>query len=102
MRIIELDATNWKTVIDFYDALLASIGAPKWHGKSPDALIDSMIWGGINAVEPPYTVRISRAAKLPKDFHDRIELIKKVLAEGRMEYQNRRGGDVEVAIEIVS
>ena len=42
MRIIELDAAKWKTIIDFYDALLASLGAPEWHGKSPDALIDSM------------------------------------------------------------
>ena len=31
MRIIELDAAKWKTVLDFYHALLASIGAPKWH-----------------------------------------------------------------------
>jgi hypothetical protein len=100
MRIIELDATQWKTIIDFYDALLAAVGAPKWHGKSPDALIDSMIWGGINAVEPPYIVKISGAATLPKDVHDRIELIKNVLAEGRMDYRSRRGGDVEVAIEI--
>ena len=26
MKIIELDATGWKTVTDFYDALLAAIG----------------------------------------------------------------------------
>lgn len=100
MRTIELDATKWKTIIDFYDALLAAVGAPKWHGKSPDALIDSMIWGGINAVEPPYTVKISGAETLPKDVRDRIELIRQVLAEGRMDYRSRRGGDVEVAIEI--
>jgi len=100
MRIIELDATKWKTVIDFYNALLAAIGAPKWHGISPDALIDSMIWGGINAVEPPYTIRISGAATLPKDVHEAVELAKRVLAEGRMDYRSRRGGDVEVAIEI--
>lgn len=53
MRVIELNAMKWKTVIDFYDALLAAIGAPAWHSKSPDALIDSMVWGGMNAAEPP-------------------------------------------------
>jgi hypothetical protein len=26
---------------------------------SPDAFVDSMIWGGMNSVEPPYTVQIS-------------------------------------------
>jgi RNAse (barnase) inhibitor barstar len=102
MRIIELDATKWKTVNDFYDALLAAIGAPKGHGRSPDALIDSMVWGGMNAVEPPYTVRISGAATLPKDVCDRVETAKRVLAEGRMDYRKLRGGDVEVAIEITS
>lgn len=102
MRTIELDATKWKNIIDFYDALLAAIGAPEWHGKSPDALIDSMIWGGINAVEPPYRIRISGAAALPKEVRDRIELIRQVLVEGRMDYHNRRGADVEVGIDIGS
>ena len=99
MRIIQLDATNWKTVADFYDALLAAIGAPEWHGDSPDALIDSMIWGGINAVEPPYTIHISGAEKLPKDVSEHVELVKKALAKARLEYQRRKGGDVEVSIE---
>jgi hypothetical protein len=100
MRIIELDATKWKTVVDFYKAFLVSIGAPDWHGISPDALVDSMIWCGINAVEPPYTIRISGAAKLPKEVRDEVELAKQVIADGRVDYQARRGGDVEVAIEI--
>ncbi len=102
MRIIELDATNWKTYDDFYKALLPSIGAPKWHGQNLNALVDSMIWGGINALEPPYTIRISGAATLPKNIRDHVETAKRALAEGRMDYQKLRGGDVGVAIEIVS
>ena len=100
MPIIDLDATNWRTVVDFYDAILAAVKAPKGHGKSPDALIDSMIWGGMNAVEPPYTIRISGAGALPKDVLDHVKLAKQVLAEGRVDYQRSRGGDVDVAIEI--
>lgn len=100
MRIIDLDATKWKTVGDFYGALLAAIGAPEGHGQSPDALIDSMIWGGMNAVDAPYTVRISGTANLPKDVLNYIEVAQQVLAEGRLDYQSRRGGDVEVAIQI--
>lgn len=100
MRIIDLDATKWKTVIDFYKALLASIGAPPWHGVSPDALVDSMIWGGINAVEPPYTIKIAGVGTLPEEIRDEVELAKRVLADGREDYRSRRGGDVEVAIEI--
>lgn len=99
VRIIDLNATKWKTVIDFYDAVLAAVGAPKGHGKSPDALIDSMVWGGMNAVEPPYTIRISGAASLPKEVRDHVEVAKAAVAKGRMDYRRRRGGDVDVAIE---
>jgi hypothetical protein len=98
MRTIGLDATKWKTVIDFYHALLASIGAPARHGQSPDALVDSMIWGGINAVEPPYTVRISGLSAAPKEVHDHVELVRGMLAEGRIYRKRHNGDDVEVSI----
>jgi hypothetical protein len=99
MQVIDLDATKWKTVLDFCRALLAAIGAPEPHGKSPDAFIDSMIWGGINAVEPPYTIRISGTAMLPNDVREYIEAVKQALARGRLDYQSRQGSDVEVSIQ---
>jgi len=98
MRIIELDASKWKTSLDFYHALLAAIGAPKWHGISPDALIDSMIWGGINTVDPPYIVRISGLSTAPKEVRDHVELVKDVLLEGRIYRKRHNGDDVEVSI----
>jgi hypothetical protein len=45
--------------LDFCDELLAALGAPEWHGRSVDALIDSVIVGSINAVMPPYRVEVS-------------------------------------------
>jgi hypothetical protein len=62
MRIIELDATKWETVLDFYYALLAAVEAPKGHGKSPDALIDSMIWGGMNMDLPHHESHIKNVS----------------------------------------
>jgi hypothetical protein len=56
--------------------------------------------GGINAVDPPYTIRISGTATLPKDVREEVALAKRVLAEGRVDYQKLRDGDVKVAIEI--
>lgn len=100
MQTIDLDASKWKTYGDFYDALLPAIGAPKWHGQNLNALVDSMIWGGINAVEPPYTIKISGAAVLPKAIKDHIETAKRALADARIDYRKLRGGDVGVAIEI--
>jgi hypothetical protein len=101
MRIIELDAGNWTTVIDFCEALLAALGAPEWHGESIDALIDSMIWGGINDVEPPYTVRICSVRNLPKDVLEYIEQLKSSLARARAEFNQQRGHDVDVQLDIV-
>jgi hypothetical protein len=98
MRTIELDATKWKTVVDFYKALLAAIGAPAWHGISPDALVDSMIWGGINAVDPPYIVRISGLSAVPLQVRDEIQLASDILVDGRCYRKRYRGDDVDVSI----
>ena len=37
MRIVELHAEGWATAMDFVNALKEAIGAPDWHGQSPDA-----------------------------------------------------------------
>jgi hypothetical protein len=100
VRTIELDATKWKTALDFYDALLTGIGAPEWHGKSPDALIDSMIWGGINAVEPPYTVRISGLSAAPQELCAYVQLVSDVLVDGRTYRKRHKGDDIDVSIVV--
>jgi hypothetical protein len=56
--------------------------------------------GGIKALEPPYTVRISGAAPPPEVVRDCVKTAKWALGEGRKDYQQQEGGDVEVVIEI--
>jgi len=102
MDTIELKATSWKSINDFYDAILRAIGAPEWHGRSPDALVDSMIWGGINALEPPYTIRIVGTAATPENVRDCIDTTRWAIEEGRKDYQKQLGGDIGVTIEIIS
>jgi hypothetical protein len=101
MHVIDLDATGWKTILDFYDALLPELGAPAGHGRSVDALIDSMIWGGINALEPPVTVRVWQLASAPQAVRDAVELTRRALAEARAEFHARKGDDVDVRLKIV-
>jgi hypothetical protein len=101
MRKIELDSLNWMTAHDFYNALLSALGSPANHGHNINALVDSMIWGGMNAVDPPYVVRISGATQLSKDVREHIKLAQNALIEGRAEFRVLRGRDVEVQIEIV-
>ena len=102
MRTVNLDAKNWRTGLDFYRALLAELGAPEGHACNLNAIIDSIIWGGANMVEPPYIVRILGTEKIPKDASDEIELVRHCLDQARIEFRVRRGRDVEVGIEIVS
>lgn len=100
MKIIDLDAASWKNVLDFYDAVLAAVGAPKGHGRNPNALVDSMVWGGMNTVEPPYTIKISRTESLPKDVREHIDLVEGDIAKARMEHRKQQGNDVDVSIKI--
>lgn len=59
VKHIEIDASCWRGPLDFYDAILAALDAPGWHGHSVDALIDSIIVGNINGVDPPYRIEVS-------------------------------------------
>jgi RNAse (barnase) inhibitor barstar len=102
LRIIELDAARWRSASDFYDDLLAALGAPDWHGRNFNALIDSMIWGGINAVEPPYLIRVVNAAVWPRDVQSLIEGLREALPEQRAEFRRQKGWEPEVELEIRS
>ncbi|MBO9575444.1 MAG: barstar family protein [Sphingobium sp.] len=72
MRTIELDASNWRSFPDFYEALLAGLGAPDWHGRNLDALIDSMVYGGINTIERPFRIQVIGVATAGKDAVDEL------------------------------
>ena len=101
MRTIDLDASGWKTILDFYEALLPQLGAPPGHGHGLDALIDSVIWGGVNALEPPFAIRVRHLAGSPKTVRDAVELTKHALSEARSEFRARNGGDVDVELQIL-
>ena len=90
MKVIELDGSRWASRDDLFDDLLAALGAPDWHGRNGDALIDSIGTGDINAVEPPYLLRISggkhmapQVLEFLRDIRVHIdEHIQEMLADG--------------------
>ncbi len=102
MREIKLNAARWTKAMDFYHALLPALGAPAGHGRSVDALIDSMVWGGMNAVDPPYTVQVYNTQDLPDDVREELLLVSEYLALGREEFRAQEEQDVEVSLKIVS
>jgi RNAse (barnase) inhibitor barstar len=100
VKLIDLDANDWKTTEDFYDALISALGAPDWHGRSAVALVDTMLHDDVNKVVSPYRVEVRNSANLPSSvkFHiiDVINLFRDVRAR-RLE----RGADVEVSIVLI-
>jgi|SRR5581483_4433194 len=99
MRTIEIDAAAWETQQDFIDALKAAIGAPDWHGSNFIAFGDSMIGGGINALKPPYVIKVVKAGHLPREVIDIISIFSMELDRARSRRRFRTGEDVSVALE---
>ena len=99
MRIIELDVSGCTTPLDFLDALSRAIGSPHLL-SSPDAFVDSMIWGGMGSVKPPYTVRVVGTSKVNSEVKKEIEILAQVIKDARLWRYNHRHDDVEVTVEI--
>lgn len=77
MRELVLDGRGWQKRDDVYDAFFAAVGAPSWHGRNFNALIDSIGAGGINDIEVPYRIVIQNfdliageARQMAADFAD--------------------------------
>jgi RNAse (barnase) inhibitor barstar len=85
MKLISLDASAWRTPDDFYSALFPALGAPAWHGRSLDALDDSL-YGGINDLEPPFRVLVSGTADLPPEIQRFLARVTETFVEAKKEY----------------
>jgi RNAse (barnase) inhibitor barstar len=86
MKELVLDDSSWNKPADLYNVFFRAVGAPSWHGRNFNALIDSIETGQINAIEVPYCIVIrnydrigSGAVKITADF---VSLIKELMARG--------------------
>jgi len=98
MRRLELDATRWRSVADFYDDLLRALGACAGHRRSPDALIESMIWGGLTEVAPPYVVSVTGLEAACPAVRAYVSDISHIIADARAWRRANTGVDVEVGL----
>src|SRR3977135_1128020 len=102
MKIVELDAKNWTTILDFYDAILHALGAPEDHGRNLNALLDSMIWTDkINELKTPYCIRILLSETIPKDIREEIQTAEQLIDYARIEHRKWCGDDIEVRFETI-
>jgi hypothetical protein len=100
MHDIELDASSWKTAQDFRPALKAAMGAPEWHGDIVGAFLDSIFGGGMNALKPPYVIKIVNTGELAPEVIQMVHDFSSAIAETRARRLARIGEDVEVRLEI--
>jgi hypothetical protein len=101
MRVIELNAEGWRDVLDYYAALKSALGSPRWHGSSPDAWIDSIIYGQINEIEAPYVIRITGTSKCPASLMEKILLLRNCIGDARAERLQNYGVDMDVTFDIL-
>jgi RNAse (barnase) inhibitor barstar len=80
MKEIRLEASKWKTRDDFYDALLPALGAPAWHGRSLDALNDSIGSDEINELRLPFRLLLVGADAIPSELRIYLKKFAEVVA----------------------
>lgn len=85
-REIVMDAQGWNTPDDLYDSFFRAVGAPSWHGRSFNAVRDSICARRINKLEIPYLIRLKNyslvgagAKSIAEEF---IDLIKRLHDSG--------------------
>ncbi len=99
---IELDASSWKTAFDFQSALKAAIGAPEWHGNMAGAFLDSIFGGGMNALQPPFIIRVVNASRLAPELKELIHDLSSAIEATRMRRLTRTGENVAASLEIAN
>jgi RNAse (barnase) inhibitor barstar len=84
MHRISLNAAGWRTTDDFYTDLLSALKAPAWHGRSLDALWDTLterakfddLTAYINGVQPPFRIDVRNvhlASEAVRTFLPKVE-----------------------------
>jgi hypothetical protein len=100
MQTVELDAGSWTTAQDFRSALKAAIGAPEWHGDVVGAFLDSIFGGGMNALKPPYVIKVVNTTHLEPELMELIRDLSSAMEETRARRLVRTGEDVAASLEI--
>ena len=100
MQAIELDAGSWKTADDFRSALKVAIGAPEWHGDILGAFLDSIFGGGMNALKPPFVIKVVNTAHLEPELRQLMRDLSLAMEDTRTRRLARTGEDVVATLEI--
>ena len=99
MKVIHLDGTNWSKALDFFNALAEALQVIPGHGRGFDAFEDSVFYGGMSVVEPPFEIVVENCPAFAK--HD-VETMSQGWGEQRAWRKEHYGDDVEAIITLKS
>ncbi|MBJ7445156.1 MAG: barstar family protein [Sphingobium sp.] len=98
MQTIELDGGDWRSELDFYEALANALGSVEWHGRNADAFLETMIYYlDLNKVQPPYKVVIKRAREPVLSF---LLEFASWIVKARDDRKRDWGDDAEVVVTV--
>jgi hypothetical protein len=102
MRVVELDASDWKTPADFINALKKALDAPFWCGNNVDAINELMVWGlgPVNELPPSCAVNISNISRVSDEVRRYIVLQAECVHKALKERKERDGINLDVSIKI--
>jgi hypothetical protein len=98
MKVVALDASQARTPKQFAKLLQEAIDAIPGHGSSIEAFVDSMVFGTMSNLSPPYRIEVSGLSGEAEAFARRLA---EALGQARLERRTRRGEDVEVSLRVV-
>jgi hypothetical protein len=98
MNVIEIDASRCWNRKEFARLLQDAIQALPGHGSSIEAFVDSMVFGTMSELAPPY--RIVVLGDLRPEVQAFAADLSNAIGQARLERRTRRGDDVEVSLKV--
>lgn len=98
MKTIEIDASRCGNPKEFARLLQDAIQAIPGHGSSIEAFVDSMVFGTMSELAPPYMIVVIGELK-PAVRAFAFDL-SNAIGQARLERRTRRGDDVEVVLKV--
>lgn len=98
MNTIEINASGCWNRKEFAKLLQETIQALPGHGSSVEAFVDSMVFGTMSELSPPY--RIVVLGDLRPEVRAFAADLSNAIGQARLERRTRRGDDVEVSLKV--
>ena len=99
MKTIEIDVAACRNPKEFGRVLQEAIQALPGHASSIESFVDSMGFGTMSELSPPYMITVTGAEN--PEVRAFAERLSNAIGQARLERRTRRGDDSEVVLKVV-